>query len=172
MIYPFQDKTPRIAESVYLAPTAVVIGDVILKAQANVWFGAVIRGDLGQIVVGERTSIQDNCVLHVNRQHNTLVGDDVVVGHGVIMEGCTIGNRVMLGMNATILSGVTIGEYVVVGAGSVVREGQTIPSGVLVAGVPAQIKRDLTDIERSRIQKGAQSYLETMQVYATSGIKG
>lgn len=165
MIYSFQGKTPQIGENVFIAPTAVVIGNVIIKAQANVWFGAVLRGDLGQIVVGERTSVQDNSVLHVNHHFDTIVGDDVIIGHGVIMEGCVIGNNVLLGMNATILSGSKIGDTSIIGAGTVVREGQVITSGVLVAGVPAQIKRELTDEERARLKVGVQNYLDVMKIY-------
>lgn len=170
MIYPFQDQTPQIAPEVFIAPTAVLIGQVVVKTQANIWFGAVLRGDLGQIVIGERTSVQDNAVLHVNRQFDTVVGDDVIIGHGVVMEGCQVESHVMLGMNATLLSGARIGAYVIVGAGSVVRERQVIPSGVLVAGVPAQIKRELTDEERSRLDQSVVSYLQTMKRYRPGSV--
>lgn len=167
MIIPFQDKTPHIAEGVFIAPTAVIIGDTILHSGANIWFGAVLRGDLNQIVIGSRSSIQDNSVIHVNRRKMTLVGEDVIVGHGAILEGCEIGNGCMIGMNATVLSGAVIGMQSIVAAGTLVREGQIIPPRVLVAGVPAEIKRELNEDQYSQVLRGIDSYQELMRHYSS-----
>ncbi|NJN84286.1 MAG: gamma carbonic anhydrase family protein, partial [Caldilineaceae bacterium] len=109
MIIEHMGKQPQIAEGVYLAPTATVIGDVIIEAGANIWFGAVLRGDSGRIVIGPRTSVQDNVVVHVNGHHDTIVEGDVIIGHGVVLEGCRIGQGALLGMNATVLSGAEVG---------------------------------------------------------------
>ena len=127
-IIEYQGKKPRIADDAYIAPTAVIIGDVIIEEGANVWFGAVLRGDVGQIVIGPRVSVQDNSVVHVNRRHNTVVKADVVIGHAVVIEGCLIEEGALIGMNATVLSGSTVGAGAIIAAGSVVRENQTIPA--------------------------------------------
>lgn len=171
MIIPFQDKTPQIADDVFIAPNAVIIGDVTLGAGVNIWFGAVLRGDLGPIVVGERTSIQDNCVLHVNYTHATHVGADVIVGHGVIMEGCDIGNGCMLGMNATILSGAVVGQRTIVAAGSLVKEDARVPEQVLVAGVPATVKKQIANETADRIVKvGIANYQRVAGLYKTENL--
>ena len=138
MLYQFEDKVPRLADGVFVAPNATVIGNVIAEADVSIWFGAIIRGDTGVIKIGRGSNIQESCVIHVNDQAATLIGEDVTLGHGVIMEGCTIGDRCLIGMGAIVLSGATVGAGTVVAAGAVVREGQTIPEGVLVAGVPAR----------------------------------
>ena len=156
-------KRPQIAADVFLAPNATLIGDVVLEAGASVWYGAVLRGDSGRILVGERTNIQDNVVLHCNRRHNTVLAADVVVGHGVVAEGCTVGSYTVLGMNATILDGSNIGSHVIVAAGSLVREGMTIPDGVLVAGVPAVVKGTLSEHQRARAERGPSNYVKLAQ---------
>lgn len=168
MIIPFKDHTPQIEAGVFVAPTAVIIGNVTIKAKANIWFGAVLRGDLNQIIIGERSSIQDNTVLHCNLRKATIVGDGVLVGHGAVLEGCEIGDNCLIGMNATILTNSVIGEGCVIAAGTVIREGQIIPPRSLVAGVPAQVKRPLTEEEYWRLHEGINNYQENMKHYENS----
>ena len=135
---------PTIADGVFLAENATIIGDVTIGAEANIWYGVVIRGDSGKIVIGKRTSVQDNTVVHVNPINDTIIDNDVTIGHGAILEGCHVGNEAVIGMNATVLDGVTIGERSIVAAGAVVREGSSVPSGVIVAGIPAKVKREIS----------------------------
>lgn len=170
MILSFQGKTPQIDPSAFIAPNAVIIGDVLIHAGANIWFGAVLRGDLNQIEIGTRSSIQDNCVLHCNRQFATRVRADVIVGHGAVLEGCDIGAASLIGMNATILSGSIIGGQSVVAAGSVVRERAEFPERALLTGVPAAIKRILDPEHYERILKGIESYQGIMPHYADQNI--
>lgn len=171
MIIEFNGKRPQIADNVFVAPNATVIGDVIIEEGASVWFGAVIRGDSGQIRVGAGTSVQDNAVLHVNGRFDTLIGANVVIGHAAVLEGCTIGDGVLIGMNATVLEGAKVGEQSAIAAGAVVREHADIPSGVMAAGVPAKIRAELSDDVKARIarapgnyRKASAAYLETMKI--------
>ncbi|MCB0211762.1 MAG: gamma carbonic anhydrase family protein [Anaerolineae bacterium] len=164
-IIEYQGKKPRIADDAYIAPTAVVIGDVIIEEGANVWFGAVLRGDVGQIVIGPRVSIQDNSVVHVNRRHNTVVKADVVVGHAVVIEGCLIEEGALIGMNATVLSGSTVGAGAIIAAGSVVRENQTIPPAMLAAGVPAKVKGPVSDTAQEHAAQASESYQRVSKTY-------
>ncbi len=140
MLIEFSGVRPTVADDVYIAPTAVVIGRVTLGAGANVWFGAVLRGDSGRIVVGRRVSVQDNVVIHVNDRADTLIDDDVLIGHGAILEGCHIGAGALVGMRATVLSGAQVGEGALIAAGSVVRENSVIPPHVLAAVCPPRSK--------------------------------
>jgi carbonic anhydrase/acetyltransferase-like protein (isoleucine patch superfamily) len=156
---------PRVAAGVYVAPTAVLIGNVTVGAGASVWFGAVLRGDSGRIVIGERVSVQDNVVIHVNEHEDTIVEDDVLIGHAAVLEGCRIGRGALIGMHATVLSGARVGEGALVAAGSLVREGAQIPPGVLAAGVPAEVKGELPPRARTRMQAGPRHYVEMAQRY-------
>lgn len=165
MILSFEGKNPQIAADSFIAPNATLIGDVSLGSRANIWFGAVLRADWNFIQVGARSSIQDNVVLHVNARYGTRVGADVIVGHGVIMEGCDIGDACLIGMNATILSGAVVGPQSIVAAGTVIREGQVIPPRVLVAGVPAVVKRELPPEQYERVLHGIQNYQQAMEAY-------
>jgi len=171
MIIEFNGKRPQIAENVFVAPNATVIGDVVIEEGASVWFGAVIRGDSGQIRVGAGTSVQDNAVLHVNGRFDTIIGANVVIGHAAVLEGCVIGDGVLIGMNATVLEGAKVGEQSAIAAGAVVREHADIPSGVMAAGVPAKVRAELSDDVRARIarapgnyRKASAAYLETMRI--------
>ncbi|MEM0359740.1 MAG: gamma carbonic anhydrase family protein [Candidatus Diapherotrites archaeon] len=146
----------KIGKGTFVHKTAVIEGDVEIGENCSVWPNAVIRGDEGSIRIGNNTSIQDNCVLH----NAVEIGENVTVGHAAIVHGCKIGNNVIVGMNATILTGAEIGNECIIAAGSVVREGQKIPSGVLVAGVPAEIKRPLSDEDKKRICWSCQVYTE------------
>ena len=159
---------PTIEKDVFIAPTAVIIGDVTIRAGANIWFGAVVRGDAGPIVIGERVSVQDNVVIHVNEREPTVIEDDVLIGHGAILEGCHIGAGTMIGMRATVLSGVRIGACALIAAGSVVREYTQIPAEVLAAGVPAEIKGPLSPDLLERLRRGPLHYQENTARYRRS----
>ena len=160
-------KRPSIAADVFIAPNATIIGDVKIGPGASVWYGAVIRGDVGEIVMGPGTNVEDNVVIHVNDRHSTLIGAEVTIGHGVVLEGCTIGEGTLLGMNATILSGAQIGAGCLIAAGSVVREGAIIPEHTLAAGVPAQNKGPLSPALRARIARGAEHYIKAAALHCT-----
>lgn len=158
MIYALGKKVPQIAPDVFIAPNATIIGDVIIKSGASIWFGAVLRGDMGRIVIGEGTNVQDNSVIHVNKAHNTLIGAHVTVGHGVIAEGCTIHDGCLIGMGATVLSGAVVGASCLIAAGAVVLEGQHIDENQLVAGIPARIVRPLSDDLKKRLVAAPKNY--------------
>ncbi|MDH3205342.1 MAG: gamma carbonic anhydrase family protein [Gemmatimonadota bacterium] len=172
LIIPFAGKTPTIDPSAFIAPTAVIIGDVEIGAESSVWFGAVIRGDYPDhgIVIGRRTSIQENCVVHVGRWGPTVVGDDVTVGHGAKFECCTIGDRSVIGMNAVILQNARIGEECVIAAGTVLLEGADIPARSVVAGVPGKVKKTLTGGAAEWIKDGGDHYAELSRKYMAEGI--
>ena len=144
LLIEYKGKRPQVADDVFLAPTAVLIGDVRVEAGASIWFGAVLRGDFGSIVVGPGSNVQDNAVIHVGEAWPTIVGANVTIGHGAVLEGCTIGDGAVVGMNATVLPHASIGSEAVVGAGSVVGEGMEVPARTLAAGVPARIKKELS----------------------------
>jgi carbonic anhydrase/acetyltransferase-like protein (isoleucine patch superfamily) len=156
---------PKVAGGVYIAPTAVLIGDVTVGAGSSIWFGAVLRGDTGRIVIGERVSVQDNVVIHVNEHEDTIVEDDVLVGHAAVLEGCRIGRESLIGMHATVLSGARVGQGVLIAAGSLVREHTEIPPHVLAAGVPAAVKGELPPRAQERMRYGPAHYVELAQRY-------
>lgn len=165
-ILPFDGKQPRIAESVFVAETAAVIGDVAIGPESSIWYGAVLRGDVLGIRVGARTSIQDSSVLHTSTDWTqTVIGDEVTVGHAVILHGCHVSDRVVIGMGSILMDEVIIGEDVIIGAGSLLPPKTSVPSGVLALGRPAKVKRRLTDAERASIREGARTYVEKTRKY-------
>jgi carbonic anhydrase/acetyltransferase-like protein (isoleucine patch superfamily) len=167
LVLPFDGKRPKIHSSVFLAPTAVIIGDVTIGAESSVWFGAILRGDHAEhgVTIGGRTSVQENCVVHVGHWGPTVVGDDVTVGHGAKFECCTIGSRSVIGMNAVILQKARIGEECVVAAGSVVLEGAEIPDRSVVAGVPGKVKKTLEGGAAEWIKGGGEHYVKLSRKY-------
>ena len=167
-IYPYRGKTPKIASSCYIAPTATLIGDVTIHDGASVWFGAVLRGDVAPIVVGARSNIQDNSVIHGEEGCPTLIGEDVTIGHSAIIHAATVGDRVLVGMGAVLLSRCSIGGETIIGARALVTEDVKIPSGSLALGMPAQVKRALTDEEREHILLSAKHYVENASAYMIS----
>lgn len=167
MIIEFKGKRPQIHETAYIAPTAVIIGDVVIEAEASVWFGAVIRGDNGRISIGPRSNVQDNAVIHVNGRHSTIIEADVTIGHGVVLEGCHLHPGVLVGMNATVLSGAVIEPGALVAAGAVVSENQRIPAGVLAAGVPARYKGPVSEAAQQRVKRAPQSYVVNGRSFRT-----
>lgn len=160
MIIEYKGKRPKISPTAFIAPTAVLIGDIIVGDEASVWFGAVIRSDQNEnpIVIGPRTSVQDNCVLH-SGEAPTILEEEVTVGHGAIMEGCLIRRRAIIGMNVTVLENTEIGEESLVAAGSVVVPHTKIPPRVLAAGSPAQIKKEISGAALNWIKMGASTYI-------------
>ena len=165
-IIPFGGHQPRIAESAFLAPTAVVIGDVVVGEEASIWFGAVLRGDHPEhgIRVGARANVQDNAVIHTSEQGPTVLEDDVTVGHGAIMESCRIGQRAVVGMGAVVLQRADVGEGCVIAAGAVVKEGATIAPRSLVAGVPGRV-RPLSASAAGWTERSAGHYVELSRQY-------
>lgn len=172
LLIPFDGKAPRVHSTAFLAPTAVLVGDVTVGPEASVWFGAVLRGDHGEhgIVVGARTSIQDNCVVHVGTWGPTLVGEDVTVGHGAKFESCTIGDRTVVGMNAVILQNAVVGEECVLAANTVVLEGARIPPRSVVAGVPGKVKKALEGSAAEWISRGGRHYVALGRAYLAAGL--
>jgi carbonic anhydrase/acetyltransferase-like protein (isoleucine patch superfamily) len=169
MIYKFKNLIPKIDTGVYIAPSADIIGDVQIGAHSSIWFNVTIRGDVHYIKIGAETNIQDNSMLHVTNGRFPLnVGNRVTVAHSVTLHGCTIHDDVLIGMNATILDDCEIGSSSIVAAGSLVRESNKYPQGVLIAGTPARIIRDLTEAERKKNLTYAQNYVKYKEEYMTS----
>lgn len=166
VIRTYKEHSPKIGDSVFLAETAAIIGDVEIGARSSIWYGAVLRGDVFHIRVGEDTSIQDNSVIHVtDGRHATIIGDRVTVGHGAIIHGCTIGDSCIVGMGAIVMDRANIGARSIVGAGALVTPGTTVPEGHLAVGAPARVKRALTDDELGWIEQSASHYVELANVY-------
>lgn len=159
----FKGKVPKIGNDVFIAPGVKLIGDVRLKNYANVWFNAVLRGDINFIEIGEYSNIQDLCLIHVTKQIPTIVGSYVTVGHNAVLHACTIKDNVLIGMNAIVLDGSIISENCIVAAGAVVTPNSKIPAGSLVAGVPAKVIRTLSEDEIDFIKKSALNYIEYAQ---------
>jgi carbonic anhydrase/acetyltransferase-like protein (isoleucine patch superfamily) len=156
-------KEPRIAPGAFTAPTSVVIGDVTMAEGSSVWYHTVLRADGGPIVLGADTNIQDNCTVHVDPGFPVTVGARVSVGHNAVLHGCTVEDDVLVGMGATVLNGAHIGAGSLIAAQTLVPQGMRVPPGSLVAGVPAKIKRELTDEEREGIKLNAAIYLELVK---------
>jgi carbonic anhydrase/acetyltransferase-like protein (isoleucine patch superfamily) len=157
--------SPTIGEEVFLAPTAVLVGDVRVGDRANIWFGTVLRGDVSHIEIGPGCSIQDNAVIHCADDLPTIVGEDVVVGHGAMLEGCTIEDGALIGMGAIVLQHARVGAGAMIAAGAVVSERQDIPPGVLAAGVPAQVKKELSGSALAWTGRAAEHYQELREEY-------
>jgi len=168
--FPHLRHFPRIPDSCFVDPSARINGDVACGENCSFWFQASLRGDVNAIRIGRHTNIQDACVLHTTWQKFPLtIGDEVTFGHGVIAHGCTIGSRVLLGMQSLVLDGAIIGDDVLLGAGSLVTEGKEIPPGVLAFGRPAKVVRELTEEERQFLQRQAHHYARLAQAYQESG---
>jgi carbonic anhydrase/acetyltransferase-like protein (isoleucine patch superfamily) len=168
MIITYRGKTPKIHPSAFVAPTAVLIGDVEVGEESSIWFGAVLRGDHGPIRVGARTSVQDNAVLHVTTL--TQIDDDVTIGHAAVMEDCHVKRHALIGSNAVLLNGCTIGEGSLVAAGSVVGERVEIPDRVLAAGAPAKVKKVIEGEAARWIEIAAEEYVHLSRSYMSEGI--
>jgi len=169
VVRPFGGVWPRIAENAFLAPGAVVVGDVEIGPGASVWFNATLRGDVAPIRLGRGSNVQDNAVLHVDAGQPCLVGEDVTIGHGAIVHGCTVGDGVTIGMGAIVLSRSTVGDGAIVAAGAVVAEDAVVEPGTLVMGVPARPKRALTAEEREGSRENARRYVRNAARYREEG---
>ena len=172
MLVEFEGYRPQVAESAFVASTAVLIGNVIVQEDASIWYGAVLRADHGDqpIVVGPRSSVQDNCVIHVAPDHGTIIGSDVTVGHGAILEGCEIEDGALIGMNAVVLDHARIGARALLAAGSTVLAHMEIPVDSMAAGVPATVKKAITGSARWWIEQSASYYVELARRYADQGL--
>ena len=171
-IRPFKQCQPQMEASVFIDEAAVVIGDVHLGADCSVWPCAVIRGDMHHIRIGARTSVQDNAILHITHASDfnpqgwpLIIGEDVTIGHGACLHGCTVGNRVLIGIGATVLDGAIIEDEVVLGAGALVPPGKVLESGFLYVGSPCRQARPLKDSEKQFFRYSAQNYVKLKKSY-------
>ena len=158
-------KGPTIHSSAWIVPGATVLGDVILEEESSVWYGAVLRGDINRIIIGPRSNVQDNAVVHVDTGYPTSVGELVTIGHTAIVHACKIDDEVLIGMGAIILDDVEVGARSIIGANALVTMGTKIPPGSLVLGSPAKIRRQLTLEEQTDIARWAWGYVETAKQY-------
>lgn len=172
MIRTFQGIKPTIPDSCFIEDTAVVIGDVVMGETCSVWFNAVIRGDVHYIRIGNRTNVQDLCMLHVTHDtHPLIIGNEVTIGHSVVLHGCTIKDRVLVGMGAVVMDGAEIGEDSVVGAGALVVEGTIVPPKSLILGSPAKVKRAVTEQELAWVKESAENYVKYARQYLSDPAK-
>ncbi len=160
MIIPFKGKTPRLDETVFVAPGSKIIGDVQVGKESTIWFNTVLRGDEGLISIGERCSIQDNSTIHLYEDAPVLVEDEVTVGHNVILHGCKVGKRSIIGMGSTILDHAEIGEECIIGANTLIPPGKKIPPRSLVVGSPGKVVRELNDKDFEIIQLSIDTYVQ------------
>lgn len=167
-LIPYDGKMPRVHPSVFIADTARVIGNVILQKNVSLWYGAVLRGDMNRITIGEKTNIQDNCVLHVDDDAPCRMGGSIVTGHHATVHACTVEDECLIGIHSVILSKARIGTHSIIGAGAVVREGAKIPPRSLVLGVPGKVIRTVTKEEIRYIREAAERYRKLATQYLKS----
>lgn len=165
MLIPFKDKKPNVHDTVFLAPGSYVIGDVQVGKETSIWFNAVLRGDEDAIIIGDRCSIQDNATIHLFEGSPVVVEDEVTVGHNVILHGCTIKKRCIIGMGSTILDGAVIGEECIIGANTLIPSNKIIPPRSLVLGSPGKVVRELTKKDFELIQLSIDTYVEKNYIY-------
>ncbi len=173
MITPYLDIYPKIEKDVFIASSADIIGDVLLGADSSVWFGCVIRGDINSIHIGKNTNIQDLSMIHVDHYtkedksdgHPTYIGDNVTIGHKVMLHGCIVGDACLIGMSSTILDGAIIGQESIVGAGSLITKNKIFPPRSLIMGTPAKLIRELSDNEVNSLYQSAKNYIEYKNKY-------
>jgi carbonic anhydrase/acetyltransferase-like protein (isoleucine patch superfamily) len=170
MIRKFESNIPNIDSTCFVADNADVIGRVKLEKDVNVWFHSVVRGDSNSINIGEKTNVQDNCVIHCEETNEVKIGNHVTLGHSCIIHGCEIGDSSLIGMGSTIMNGAVIGNNTIIGAGSLVTENKNIPSGVLCMGSPARVVRKLTKDEIENIKESAEHYACESKKYSEYNI--
>ena len=156
----YKGKQPQVGERVLLAEGACLVGDVSIGDDSSVFYNAVLRGDLAEIKIGKRTNIQDNVCIHVSTGVGVSIGDEVTIGHGAVLHGCTIEDNVLVGMGAIIMDGALVMKNCIIGAGALVTAGKNFPEGSLVMGAPAQIIRTLTADEIKNVKTGVEHYLD------------
>lgn len=160
MILDYKGKQPKIGKNVFIAPTAVIIGNVKIMDNANIWYGTVVRADRDTITIGMNTNIQDNCTVHIDPGYPVVIGHDVTVAHHAVIHGCTIEDLSLIGIGAIVLNGAVIKEGSVVGSGAVVREGQVVGPYHLVAGVPALLKKELDETIIEKNLRSSRNYIK------------
>src|SRR6266567_9264993 len=167
-ILPYKGIFPTIEENVFIAPGAMIIGNVIIQEGASIWYNAVVRGDIAPIVIGRRTNVQDNCTLHVDGDAPLTIGEECTVGHGAVVHGAAVGDRVLIGMNAVVLSHAQVGSSTIIGACALVGERKRIPEKVLAVGVPVKVVRELTEAEQESIVESAAGYGQRAKAHRES----
>lgn len=165
MKYSLEGISVQIEGEVFVAPTATLIGNVLLKDKSSVWWGAVLRGDYERITVGERTNIQDNCIVHMDADYPVTLGNQVTVGHKAVLHGCTIGNNALIGINSVIMNDVVVGDDCLIGSNTLLTEGKQIPPRSLVVGSPGKIIRELSDDEVAEITEFSDRYVRNSKRY-------
>ncbi len=169
-IYSINDKTPEIATDAWVAPGAVIIGDVQLRSKSSVWFGAVIRADNDSVVIGEGSNIQDGSIIHIDPGYPLRLHEKVTVGHKVMLHGCTVKDRSLIGIGSILLNGCVIGKNSIVGANTLIPEGKEYPDGVLILGSPGKVVRELTEEQQQSLEDAAQHYIANAKMYR-NGLK-
>jgi carbonic anhydrase/acetyltransferase-like protein (isoleucine patch superfamily) len=170
IIQPYGGRAPRLHPTVYVAPDGVIVGDVEIGEGASIWFGTVVRGDVNHVRIGARTNLQDHTVVHVTSNTNpTIIGDEVTIGHRVVLHGCTVERRALVGIGAIVLDGAVIGEESMVGAGALVPPGFVVPPRTLVLGAPAKVRRPLTPDEIAHLARSAERYAGYAARYRDGG---
>ncbi len=163
-------KEPRVGRNVFLGAGSRLVGAVTVGDESSIWFNAVLRGDIEPVIVGHHTNVQDNCVCHVGAKHPCVVGNYVTVGHAAILHGCTIGDEVLVGMNAVVMSGVVVGQQSIIGASALLTEGMQVPPRSLVYGAPARVVSQLGEKEWSSIRDYAEGYCRWAEQYRQEGV--
>lgn len=168
-VYALKGVRPTIADGVFIAPNATVVGDVVIGEESSLWFGVVARGDVFPIRIGARTNVQDGCVIHVTGgKTSTTIGDDVTIGHAAIIHGCTIGHRCLVGMGSIVLDGAVIEDECFIAAGTLVSPGTRVPARSMVMGRPGKVVRTLRDEELADIRTAAAHYVQNARDYLAS----
>jgi carbonic anhydrase/acetyltransferase-like protein (isoleucine patch superfamily) len=166
-LYALDGIAPEIDPDVaWIAPTAVLVGNVVIHAEAGIWFGVVARGDNEAITIGARTNVQDNCVLHTDMGYPLSIGEGCTIGHKAMLHGCSIGNNTLIGMGATVLNGAKIGNNCLIGAGALITEGKEIPDGSLVVGAPGKVIRALDEAAIAGLRRSADGYVRNARRFA------
>jgi carbonic anhydrase/acetyltransferase-like protein (isoleucine patch superfamily) len=162
----FKGKKPKVGKDTFIAETAMLIGDVEIGSSSSVWYGAVLRGDMHYIKIGDNVSVQDNSVMHGTAdKFPTIIGNNVTIGHSAVVHGCTIGDNCLIGMGSMILEGAKVGNWCIIAAGAVITEGTIIPDGSIVMGVPGTVKSKVTESHKERITRNWKAYVELAKHY-------
>ena len=165
VILPYKGKTPKVAKGAFIAPTAALVGDVTVEEGASIWFGAVLRGDVGPIVVKAGANLQDNTVVHTHFDSETVIGENASIAHGAILHNCTIGKSAVVGINAVVLDGSRIGDEAIIAAGSVVAVNTIIPPRCLAVGIPAEVKKEISGNSLWYVKKSSEAYHDLRDDY-------
>jgi carbonic anhydrase/acetyltransferase-like protein (isoleucine patch superfamily) len=165
------DDAPRLGEGAWVAESATVVGRVALGDHANVWYGAVLRGDNEWITIGERSNVQDGSVLHTDPGFPMTLGKGVTIGHQVMLHGCTIGDHTLVGIQSVIMNGARIGRHCIVGAGAVITEGKEFPDGSLIVGAPARVVRELDEGQKARLELASEHYVRNAERHRTEVVR-